>query len=85
MNLKQTNMKQIKNMTWMEVQEEMSIAGNRDRMIEAAKAMEEALQIATDLGNPGDLINAELVLKRLAAEVKTWKRIYEERTGQKIG
>lgn len=74
----------LSSLSWDQLKDELSISGNREKIILAAKTMEQTLSSAVDLTNPGDIINADLVVKRLLAEVQTWKRIYKQRTGQTI-
>lgn len=78
------NPNKLSSLTWEEFKDELSISGDREKIIAAAKTMEKALASAVGITNPGDIINADLVVKRLLAEVQTWKRIYKQRTGQTI-
>lgn len=75
--------KRIGQLTTQEVKEQMSIAGDPDKLI---TMMNEMLTVMAkvDNTNAAELLNLELVLQRLLAESCTWIRIYEGRTKQKI-
>lgn len=75
--------KPISQLTTEEVKELMSVAGNPEKI---ADIMIEMLMLASsaDETNPAELINLELAVERVLAEVRLLKRQYEETTGQKI-
>jgi hypothetical protein len=64
-------------MTWADVQSEMSIAGNPDKITQLGRELESMLLPAIDLTNRAELINVELMLRRLLAEIKTTQRQYD--------
>lgn len=75
--------RKISQMTTQQVHDEMSIAGSPDKLIGMLKEME-AIMSKVDSTNSAELINLEFVMQRLLAESRTWIKIYESRTGQKI-
>jgi hypothetical protein len=77
-------MKRLSQLTTDELKEQLSIAGSPNKLI---GMMQDILVIMAkvDQTNAAELINLDLVLRRLQAEVRFWKRQYEDRIGQKIG
>lgn len=71
-------------MTWDDVQEEMSIAGNPEKITEAGKKIMEIAGRAVDENNAPDLTNMLFALDRVKAEIKGAIRRLEQRTGQKL-
>lgn len=69
--------------TTEQLKSELSIAGNPDKLI---AMMDEMLTVMhkADATNAAELINLELVMKRLLYESKLWRKMYEQRTNQKI-
>jgi len=65
------------------MKEQFSIAGNPDKMI---MMMQEILSVMAKVNpkNSAELINLEFLMQRMWAESKTWIKLYEQRTGQKI-
>lgn len=78
-----TMRKRIADLTTAEMREQMSIAGNPEKL---TAMMQEILGVMSkvDSTNAAELINLEFVMQRMLAESRTWIRIYEQRTGQKI-
>lgn len=67
-------------MTWEELQAEMSIAGSPGKVTEIGRKIEALL--LTDIDhidhtNRAELTNAELMLRRLLAEIKLAQRMYD--------
>ena len=75
--------KPLSKMSREELKEEMSIAGDPKKLIKIFDLMLDSA-VLVDPTNPAELINLELALKRVQAEVKRWKRLYSKRTGQQI-
>lgn len=76
--------KPISQLTTDEVEKQMSIAGNPRKI---TRMMEEILALigtTIDPSNPAEIINIEFALKRIQAEVGTWKKMYGKRTGQQL-
>lgn len=69
--------RKLSSMTWADVQSEMSIAGNPDKITQLGRELESMLLPAIDLTNRAELINVELMLRRLLAEIKTTQRQYD--------
>jgi hypothetical protein len=75
--------KPVSKMTTEEVRAEMSIAGDPDRII---GIMQNILREAAKAGeNYPELVNLELAMERVLAEVRFWKKMSEERTNNQIG
>lgn len=69
--------KKISQMTWAEVQQEMSIAGNPEKMTELGKEILTLIGQRMDPTNRAEMTNIEFMLDRVKAEVKTWQKIYD--------
>lgn len=74
---------QYTRITTEQLKAEMSIAGDPDKVIAIMQEMLSAAGLV-DTTNPAELINLELAVKRVLAEVRLWKRMYGKRSGQKI-
>jgi hypothetical protein len=70
--------KNLSQMTWAEVQEIMSIAGNPTKFGQLGYQIERLLLPAIDTTNRAELTNAELMLRRLVAEIKLAQRMYDK-------
>lgn len=70
-------------MSTEDVKKELSIAGSPDKLIAMMSDIGDVMS-KVDQTNAAELINLEFILHRLQAEVRVWKKVYEERTGQKI-
>jgi hypothetical protein len=81
-DLKNT-MKKLSQMSTEDVKKELSIAGSPDKLIVMMGEIGDIMS-KVDQTNVAELINLEFILHRLQAEVRVWKKKYEERTGQKI-
>jgi hypothetical protein len=69
--------KKLSQMTWDEMQEEMSIAGSPQKITRLGRDIE-ALFVAIDATNRAELTNAEFMLQRLLAEIKLLQRMYDK-------
>lgn len=69
--------KKLSQMTWNDVQKEMSIAGNPVKITRLGRHIEELIMHGTDTTNRAELTNVEFMLKRLVAEVKLIQRRYD--------
>lgn len=76
--------KKLSQMTWQQIQDEMSIAGSPEKVTTLAKEMYFMIGERLDTTNVAELINIEFALKKVTAEVRREIRKYEKRTGQKI-
>lgn len=70
-------------MTWAEVQKEMSIAGNPEKIAKLGQEIWEKVASTIDAKNVAELINVQIALNRVLAEVKGEQRRHDKRTGQK--
>lgn len=66
-------------MTWAEVHEEMSIAGDRDKITQLGKEIEEMVSSRVDYKNIPELENTQFMLKRLIAELRRTVKKERER------
>jgi len=69
--------KQLSTMTWDDVQKEMSIAGNPEKIAQIGRDIEDLFFTKLDSKNRAELTNVEFMLKRLIAEIKLAQRIYD--------
>lgn len=65
-------------MTWQDVEKEMSIAGSPAKISRLGREIEMLLLPNLDATNRAELTNAEIMLNRLAAEVKLLQRRYDK-------
>lgn len=65
-------------MTWTQVAQEMSIAGRPDVIANLGREIEAIILPAIDATNRAELTNAELMLKRLLAEIRLMQRRYDQ-------
>lgn len=71
------NKKKLSQMTWGEVQQEMSIAGSPTKITQMGRHIEALITHDIDTTNRAELTNVEFMLKRLVAEVKLMQRRYD--------
>jgi hypothetical protein len=65
-------------MSWEDVQQEMSIAGSPEKIPQLGRDIESLLMPAIDATNRAELTNVEFMLKRLVAEIRLLKRMYDK-------
>ena len=65
-------------MTWDQVEKEMSIAGNPDKIAQLGRNITQLIADAHDKTNRAELTNIEFMLKRVAAEIKLHQRMYDK-------
>lgn len=70
--------KNLSQMSWKEVQEQMSIAGNPEKITQFGREIEALLMPAIDATNRAELTNIDLMLRRLMAEIKLAQRMYDK-------
>lgn len=68
----------LSQMTWVQVEEEMSIAGSPAKITQIGREIEALLIPAIDITNRAELTNAEFMLNRLVAEIKLIQRRYDK-------
>lgn len=71
--------KPLRQMTWDDVQKEMSIAGNPQAVIEWGKEIMQLIADKHEDTNRAELINIEFMLQRVLAEVRLWQRMYDNK------
>ena len=76
--------KRLINLTWAEMQAEMSIAGNPEKIGQLGNVVWDLISQTIDFTNAAELINVQFAIQRIQAEIKGEMKRYEERTGQKI-
>jgi hypothetical protein len=70
--------KNLSEMTWAELKAQLSIAGNPEKFEHLGKQIELTLIQSIDYTNRAELTNAELILRRLVAEIKFAQRMYDK-------
>lgn len=65
-------------MTWADVQKQMSIAGSPEKITQLGRQIEGILMSAIDTTNRAELTNVEFMFNRLVAEVKLMQRMYDK-------
>lgn len=70
--------KKLYQMTWAEVQAEMSIAGSPEKIAQLGNEVMELIGKKIDSTNRTELTNAELMLQRLLAEIRLYQRMYDK-------
>ncbi|HYH14329.1 MAG TPA: hypothetical protein VD794_03860 [Flavisolibacter sp.] len=76
--------KRLENMSRIELQQEMSIAGNPEKITGLFSEMHDLMAKTVDANNAAELINMNLALDRLKAEVKIWRNLLAKKSGQQI-
>lgn len=69
--------KKISQMTWAEVQQEMSIAGSPEKITELGKEILTLIGQRMDPTNRAEMTNIEFMLQRVTAEIKLRQRMYD--------
>lgn len=69
--------KKLSQMTWDEVQKEMSIAGSPEKIAELGKDLLELIGKKIDKTNRAELTNVEIMLQRMLAEIRLYQRMYD--------
>jgi len=75
--------RKLSQMTSGQFKEELSIAGSPEKIMDMQQRILSIMSEVNDK-NAAELINLEFLMRYLTAEAKTWCRLYEQRTGQKI-
>jgi hypothetical protein len=70
--------KKLTAMTWSDMQQEMSIAGDPEKIAELGQEIMELIVYKTDRTNRAELINIEFMLQRIIAETRLWQRMYDK-------
>jgi hypothetical protein len=69
--------RKLTSLSWDDMQKEMSIAGDPDKIAQLGKDIEQLISTSIDATNRAELTNVDFMLQRLTAEVKLWQRIYD--------
>ena len=70
--------KKLSQMTWAEVQKEMSIAGRPERITQLGEDVLNLIGHAIDASNRAELTNVEFMLQRVLAEIRLMQRMYDK-------
>ena len=68
----------LSQMTWEDVQKEMSIAGRPGDIAQLGRHIEALFGETIDATNRAELTNVEFMLQRLLSEVRLWQKIYDK-------
>jgi hypothetical protein len=68
----------LSQMTWDEMQAEMSIAGSPEKITLLGRDIEALISTTVDATNRAELTNAQFMLSRLVAEIKFLQRMYDK-------
>ena len=67
----------LSQMTWDDVQKEMSIAGSPEKITQLGRDIQGLIEKAVDSTNRAELTNIEFMLQRHLAEVRLWQNMYD--------
>lgn len=70
--------KKLSQMTWADVQQEMSIAGSPEKITQLGKDILELIGKTIDSTNRAELTNVEFMLQRILAETRLVQRMYDK-------
>lgn len=70
--------KKLSQLTWADLQKEMSIAGSPEKITQLGKDILELIADKTDCTNRAELTNIELMLQRVMAEIRLYQRMYDK-------
>lgn len=68
----------LSSLTWNQVQAQMSIAGNPEKIAQLGREIEALLMPSIDATNRAELTNVEFMLQRLTAEIRLMQRMYDK-------
>ena len=71
--------KKLTSMSWEDMQSEMSLAGNPEKIRNMFQSVMNQLSACIDGKNIAELENAQFATKRIMAELKLWEKIQRER------
>lgn len=71
--------RKLSQMSWQDLKEELSIAGDPEKMIEIAKDIEALITPRMDVHNIAEVMNVQLILKKIIADFKLWENIERKR------
>lgn len=67
--------KKLTSMSWEDMQKEMSIAGNPEKIAILGNKLMKQIEAEVDCTNHSELINIEFALERIKAEIRLAKKI----------
>lgn len=70
--------KKLSQMTWADVQQEMSIAGSSEKITQLGRDILELIGKTIDSSNRAELTNVEFMLQRILAETRLQQREYDK-------
>jgi hypothetical protein len=70
--------KRLTTMTWDDMQSEMSIAGNPEKVRALGQSIMETIASKMDATSRAEMTNIEFALQRILAEVKLYQRMYDK-------
>lgn len=70
--------KKLSQLTWADIEKEMSIAGSPEKITQLGKDILELIADKTDCTNRAELTNVELMLQRVIAEIRLYQRMYDK-------
>lgn len=70
--------KKLSQLTWADIEKEMSIAGSPEKITQLGKDILELIADKTDCTNRAELTNVELMLHRVMAEIRLYQRMYDK-------
>lgn len=70
--------KKLTTMSWDDMREEMSIAGNPEKIAELGKEIMETVAGRMDATNRAEMTNIEFSLQRVLAEIRLYQRMYDK-------
>jgi hypothetical protein len=75
--------RKLSTMSMEDLRQEMSIAGSPNKVMEMCGHAWDMIRTRLDPTNPAELINIDLMLRRMQAEIRLQLKVLEKRTGQK--
>lgn len=70
--------KKLSQMTWAEIEKEMSIAGSPEKITQLGKDILDVIGKKIDSTNRAELTNVEFILQRILAEIRLEQRRYDK-------
>lgn len=67
--------RKLSQMTWNDVQQEMSIAGSPEKIAGLGRKVIDLINAEVDRTNKAELINVEFMLDRVKAEIRLMKKM----------
>jgi len=71
--------KKLTSMSWDDMQNEMSLAGNPEKVRRFGQQIMENIEANIDGKNIPEIVNTQFALKRIMDELKLWEKIQRNR------